>query len=89
VGEQRLTEDLHVSVVTILELERGFHLLKQRDLAQAEVIRLWVRNRVLPSFDGRILPVDLAIAQRCATFVTRVRSNIGTPSSRQPRLFME
>jgi predicted nucleic acid-binding protein len=63
-------EDLHVSVVTILELERGFHLLKQRDLAQAEVIRLWVRNRVLPSFDGRILPVDLAIAQRCATFVT-------------------
>lgn len=62
--------DLHVSVVSILELERGFHLLKQRDPAQAEVIRLWVRNRVLPSFDGRILSVDLAIAQRCATLVT-------------------
>jgi len=62
-------QDLHVSVVTILELERGFHLLQQRDTAQAEVIRLWVRNRVLPSFDGRILPVDLAIAQRCAALV--------------------
>jgi len=58
--------DLHLSVVSILELERGFHLLKQRDPAQAEVIRLWVRNRVLPSFDGRILTVDLAVAQRCA-----------------------
>ena len=59
-------QDLHVSVVTILELERGFHLLKRKDPAQAEVIRLWVRNRVLPSFDGRILNVDLAIVQRCA-----------------------
>jgi len=58
--------DLHVSVVSILELERGFHLLEQRDRAQAEVIRSWVRNRILPSFEGRILPVDLAVSQRCA-----------------------
>jgi predicted nucleic acid-binding protein len=58
--------DLHLSVVSILEFERGFHLLKQRDPAQAEVIREWVRSRVLPSFDGRILTIDLAIAQRCA-----------------------
>jgi hypothetical protein len=63
-------QDLHVSVVTILELERGFHLLKRRDPAQAEVLRLWVRNRVLPSFDGRILNVDLAIVQRCAALQT-------------------
>jgi toxin FitB len=59
-------QDLHVSVVSILELERGFHLLKERDPAQAEVIRSWVRNRVLPTFDGRIVSVDLPIAQRCA-----------------------
>ena len=61
--------DLYMSVVSILELERGFNLLKPRDPAQAEVIRLWVRNRILPSFDGRILPVDLAVAQRCAALV--------------------
>ena len=61
--------DLYLSVVSILELERGFHLLKQRDPAQALIIRLWVRSRVLPSFDGRILPVDLAVAQRCTTLV--------------------
>ncbi|HEY1901205.1 MAG TPA: type II toxin-antitoxin system VapC family toxin [Terracidiphilus sp.] len=58
--------DLHLSMVSILELERGFHLLHRRDPAQAEVIRSWVRTRVLPSFDGRILAVDLAIAQCCA-----------------------
>ena len=62
--------DLYVSVVTILELERGFHLLKHRDPAQAEVICSWVRDRVLPGFEGRILPVDLVIAQRCAALRT-------------------
>jgi predicted nucleic acid-binding protein len=61
--------DFYLSVVSILELERGFHLLRNRDPVQAEVIRLWVRNRVLPGFNGRILSVDLAAAQRCATLV--------------------
>jgi hypothetical protein len=59
-------QGLHVSVISILELERGFHLLKRRDPVQADMILLWVRNRILPSFDGRILGVNLAIAQRCA-----------------------
>ena len=62
-------DQLYLSVVSILELERGFHLLKQKDPAQAEVIRAWVRSRVLPGFDGRILVVDLAIAQRCAALL--------------------
>ena len=58
--------DLYLSVISILELERGFHLLNRNDPSQAQVIRLWVRSRILPSFDGRILSVDLAVAQRCA-----------------------
>ena len=62
-------QTLHLSVISILELERGFHLLKRRDPAQAELILLWVRNRILPGFDGRILSIDLVIAQRCATLV--------------------
>ena len=61
--------DLHLSVVSILELERGFNLLKQKDPAQAAVIREWVRSRVSPSFGFRILTFDLAVAQRCAGLV--------------------
>lgn len=60
--------DLYLSVISILELEQGFYLLSRRDPAQAEVIRAWVQGRVLPSFAGRILSVDLAVAQRCASF---------------------
>jgi hypothetical protein len=61
---------LYLSVVSILELERGFHLLQQRDPEQAAMIRSWVRNSVVPGFGDRILAVDLEIAQRCAALQT-------------------
>jgi hypothetical protein len=59
--------DMFLSVVSILELERGFHLLRRRSPEQADTIRLWIRNRLLPAFEGRIFQVDLAIMQRCAS----------------------
>jgi predicted nucleic acid-binding protein len=30
------------------------------------MLRAWMENLVLPDFGGRILPVDLSIAKRCA-----------------------
>jgi toxin FitB len=58
--------DLYLSAITVLELELGFLLLERRDPVQGALLRSWVRNRVLESFDGRILAVDTAVAQRCA-----------------------
>ena len=58
--------ELHLSVISILEMERGYHLLVRRDPAQAEVIRTWVHNGLLPSFEGRILAVDLDVVRCCA-----------------------
>jgi hypothetical protein len=58
--------NLYLSVITILELEIGFHLLDRRDPAQAGVIRSWVRNHVLPAFSDRILDVNIDIVQHCA-----------------------
>ncbi|MDR3753686.1 MAG: type II toxin-antitoxin system VapC family toxin [Terracidiphilus sp.] len=57
---------LYLSVITILELEIGFHLLERRDPAQADVIRSWIRDHILPAFAGRILDVNIDIVQRCA-----------------------
>ncbi|MGH7212012.1 MAG: hypothetical protein ACREF1_11205 [Acetobacteraceae bacterium] len=57
--------DLFLSVITIVEIELGVLLLKRRDAAQSAVLRGWIEKRVLPSFGARILPVDLAVAQRC------------------------
>lgn len=59
-------EDLFVSVVTVLELETGVLLLQRRDPQQAALFRAWLDQHVLPAFAGRVLPVDTAVAQRCA-----------------------
>jgi predicted nucleic acid-binding protein len=61
------TVSLFVSVVTIQELEIGIQLALRRDALKGEMLRTWMTKRVLPAFDGRILSVDLAIAQRSAT----------------------
>lgn len=57
---------LFLSVVTILELETGILLIERRDALQGSVLRNWLEDQVLPTFMGRILPVDVPVAQCCA-----------------------
>ena len=57
---------LFLSVITVLELEVGVLLLERRDSSQAALLRRWLDKHVLPSFSGRVLDVDTAVAQRCA-----------------------
>jgi predicted nucleic acid-binding protein len=58
--------ELYLSVITIMEVELGIALLERRDTRQAGVLRLWLQEKVMPAFAGRILPVDTVIALRCA-----------------------
>jgi predicted nucleic acid-binding protein len=60
------TASLCISAITILELERGILGVQRRDAAQGARLRAWLENQVRPAFAGRILPVDDAIATRCA-----------------------
>ena len=57
--------DLYLSVITLQELEIGVLLAEHRDPKQGAVFRTWLNNHVLPAFEGRILPVDTAVALRC------------------------
>lgn len=57
---------LYLSAITILELETGILLVERKDAAQGAVLRSWLDSHVLPSFSGRIIPIDTAVAQRCA-----------------------
>jgi toxin FitB len=57
---------LFLSAITILELEAGILLIERRDPTQGAMLRAWLDGHVLPAFSGRILPVDVAVAQRCA-----------------------
>jgi len=58
--------DMYLSVITVMEVELGIALLERRDLRQAGVLRLWLHEKVMPAFAGRILPLNTAIALRCA-----------------------
>jgi predicted nucleic acid-binding protein len=57
---------MFLSVVTVLEIELGARLVERRDTAQGRVLRTWIDGQILPHFDGRILPIDTAVALRCA-----------------------
>ncbi|MGI4977909.1 MAG: type II toxin-antitoxin system VapC family toxin [Janthinobacterium lividum] len=61
-----LAASLFVSVVTVLELEQGVLLAERRDAAQGRVLRRWLDTQVMPAFEGRVLPIDVAVALRCA-----------------------
>ena len=41
--------------------------MEHRDPAQGKVLRTWLKRHVMPAFDARILPVDAAVALRCAS----------------------
>ena len=57
---------LYISAIAVLELELGVLLAERKDAKQGGALRIWLDNHVLPEFADRILPVDAAVAQRCA-----------------------
>jgi predicted nucleic acid-binding protein len=58
---------MFISVITIQELEIGVLLAERRDPTQGAILRRWLEQQVLPAFDGRMIPVDTAVARRSAT----------------------
>ena len=58
--------ELFVSAISIMELELGVLSIERKDATQGVVLRAWMERHVLPEFAERTLPVDTAVAQRCA-----------------------
>lgn len=55
-----------MSAISILEIELGARLIERKDAAQGAILRNWIDTQVLARFEGRILAIDTAVAQRCA-----------------------
>jgi len=53
---------LYLSVLTLGEIRKGITSLP--DVARRNVIERWLENDLVVRFSGRILPVDLAVADR-------------------------
>jgi hypothetical protein len=59
-------ESMFLSAVCILEMEMGILLMERRDPEQGAILRSWLEDHVLPTFDSRILAVDTLVALRGA-----------------------
>jgi predicted nucleic acid-binding protein len=53
---------LFISAITLMELEKGVQLKVQQDPMAGEILRRWMVEKVQPSFEGRVLAVDAAVA---------------------------
>jgi predicted nucleic acid-binding protein len=56
--------ELYLSSATIHEMEFGVLLLEKKDPRQGKILRDWLDQNVLTTFEGRILPIDVAVARR-------------------------
>lgn len=66
-AEETDPELMFLSAISILELEIGVLQVERRDKKQGQVLRKWLSKHVLPTFSQRVLALDLAVAQRCAS----------------------
>jgi len=57
---------IYLSAVTLMEVEVGILRVERRDPAQGARLRAWMDRHILPEFGDRTLPVDAAVALRCA-----------------------
>jgi toxin FitB len=65
-------DETFLSVVTITELRYGIERMPPG--ARKQRIDDWLRQELLARFDGRVLPVDLAIADECGRLVARCQA---------------
>ena len=54
-----------LSTVTLLEIRPGIELARRSDEKKAEILEIWLEQRVKPGFAGRVLGVDDTVAERC------------------------
>lgn len=60
------TSEMWLSVITVMEVEIGVGRLERRDRRQGKTLRRWLERDLLPAFEARLLPIDVAVARLAA-----------------------
>lgn len=77
--EQVPGEALYVSVLTFGEIRKGIEALA--DAKRREKLRLWLEHELPAWFEGRVLPIDLAVAERWGKLLAEMRRPVPTIDS--------
>lgn len=59
-------ETTFISAMTLFELERGVSQMERRDAAQGSVLRRWLSDQIMTTYEHRTLPLTRAVALICA-----------------------
>jgi predicted nucleic acid-binding protein len=57
---------LFISVISLLEVERGAAAAGRRGKELAQAWRSWIDEQLVPAFEGQVLAIDAAVARRQA-----------------------
>ena len=57
---------MYISSITVFEIERGVEKVARRDGKRGADLSTWLRQQVIPAFDGRILTLDADAALHAA-----------------------
>lgn len=60
-------QEMFLSAQSLLELQDEAAGVSRHDKASGTALSEWIEGRVVPAFEGRILPIDLAVTRRSAT----------------------
>ena len=77
--EQIPAEALFISVLTLGEIRKGIE--KHADKQRREKLRLWLEHHLTAWFEERILPIDLAVADRWGRLLAEVGRPVPTIDS--------
>jgi len=58
--------DCFLSVISVLEIEKGILAKERKDAPQGRILRHWFEEQVLSEFSDRILTIDKAVTLFCA-----------------------
>ena len=72
-------EALFVSVLSLGEIRKGIEALSDR--RRREKLRIWLEHDLPAWFEGRVLPVDLAVADRWGRLLADARRPVPTIDS--------
>ncbi len=61
--------EFFISVITMMEIRHAILMAKRKNASFAALLEQWFEVQVKPAFDGFVLPIDLAIAERCAALL--------------------
>ena len=58
--------DLTISIISLLDIERGILQVERRDASAGQHLRAWLEAEIMPAFSGLILPIDVSVARTAA-----------------------